>query len=78
MIAMNGPSPSRVAAAAMPGVLAESTFTSNEEPDAYSADAATPVAFAPGDAALPAFGPIVPSVPNSGSFRSRTSKLRWA
>ena len=65
---------SRVAAAAIPGVLAESTFTSDEEPDAYSADAATPVAFAPGDAALPAFGPISRrSGPNSGFLRSRTS-----
>ena len=71
MVAMNGPSPSRAAAAAMPGVLADSTFTSNDQPDAYRADAATPVAFAPGD--VSACRPLARSArsgPNSGSSRA--------
>src|SRR3954463_5246310 len=42
MVAMNGPSPSGAAGTAFPGTLVDA------QPD-YSADAATPVAFAPGD-----------------------------
>jgi rare lipoprotein A len=74
MVAMNGPSPSRVAAAAMPGVLAESTFTSNE-PDVYAADAATPVAFVAGDSGLPAYGPISPERPEFGIFPQQNQQV---
>jgi rare lipoprotein A len=75
MVAMNGPSPSRVAAAAMPGVVADSTFTSNEQPDVYAADTATPVAFAPGDSGLPAYGPISPERPELGVFPEQNQQV---
>ena len=75
MVAMNGPSPSRAAATAMPGVLADSTFTSNEQPDTYAADVATPVAFAPGASGLPAYGPISPERPELGLFPEQNQQV---
>jgi rare lipoprotein A len=75
MVAMNGPSPSRGAVAAMPGVLAESTFTSNGQPETYAADTVTPVAFVPGDSGLPAFGPISPERPELGIFPEQNQQV---
>jgi rare lipoprotein A len=75
MVAMNGPSPSRGATAAMPGVLADSTFTSNGQPETYAAETATPVAFASGASGLPAYGPISPERPELGIFPEQNQQV---
>ena len=66
MVAMNGPSPSRATVTGIPNAMVD-TYTLDSQAEAYSANAATPVAFAPGDVSLPAFGPIAPERPEYGS-----------